>query len=91
MIVSYDGSAVTSDLKASISSEVQDILSEAKKIKDLMVDFSGTHSQSDDAADTLPDGSVIFGSDENYEMIRSVKKKNDARNRFCYHPFAHLV
>ena len=91
MIVSYDGSAITSDFKASISSEVQDILLEAKKMKDLMVDFSGTHSQSDDAADTLPDGGVIFGSDENYEMIRSVKKKNDARNRFCYHPFAHLV
>ena len=92
MIVSYDGSTVKPEDKLSISKEVRDIISEAKKIPYLNVDFSGTHCQPDDSVDTLPTtGDVIFGSKENYEFVRDVKKRNDPENRFCFHPFTHLM
>ena len=91
MIVCYDGSSLNADEKSSISTEVRDIMTEAKKLNELMVDFSGTHCQSDDVEETRIAGGVIFGSTENHELIRSVKKKNDPKNLFCYHPFTHLV
>ena len=92
MIVSYDGSALSTEEKAGVSTEVHDIISEAKNLKpELLVDFSGTHSQSDDPVDTLPTGDVLFGSRMNYELIQSVKKNSDPDNRFCFHPFTHLV
>ena len=91
MIVSYDGSTVESEDKSSISKEVHDIISEAKKIPSLNVDFSGTHCQPDDSVDTLPAGNVIFGSKENYEFVKDVKKRNDPEKRFCFHPFTHLM
>jgi len=91
MIVSYDGSVVKPEDKSIISKEVHDIISEAKKIPSLNVDFSGTHCQPDDSVETLPNGDVIFGSKENYEFVQDVKKKNDPENRFCFHPFTHLI
>lgn len=92
MIVSYDGSVLTEEEKAGISTEVHDILSEAKNLSpELLVDFSGTHNQSDDLVDTLPTGDVSFGSRMNYELIQSAKKSADPKNQFCFHPFTHLV
>jgi len=91
MIVSYDGCSVKREDKLSISKEVHDIISEAKKIPSLNVDFSGTHCQPDDSVETLPNGDVIFGSKENYEFVKDVKKRNDPENRFCFHPFTHLM
>ena len=91
MIVSYDGSGVKPEDKLSLSKEVQDIISEAKKIPDLQTDFSGTHCQPDDSVETLPNGDVIFGSKENYEFVRDVKKSIDPGNRFCFHPFTNLM
>lgn len=91
MIVSYDGSGVEPEDKLSISNEVHDIISEAKKIPDLQTDFSGTHCQPDDSVDTLPTGDAIFGSKENHEFVKDVKKRIDPGNMFCFHPFTHLI
>lgn len=91
MIVSYDGSTVKPEDKSSISKEVHDVISEAKKIPGLQTDFSGTHCQPDDLVDTLPTGDVIFGSKENLDFVLDIKKTNDPENRFCFHPFTHLM
>ena len=91
MIVSYDASTVTMEDKASIVADVRDIIAEAKNRCDIMVDFSGTHGQSDDPSMLLPVGEEVFGGRENYEFIEATKKKYDPNNRFRYHPFVHLV
>lgn len=91
MIVSYDASTVTTEDKASILADVHDIIAEAKKRCDIMVDFSGTHGQSDDPPILLPVGEEVFGGRENYEFIGAIKKKYDPNNRFRYHPFVNQV
>ena len=61
MIVSYDGSALSTEEKAGVSTEVHDIISDAKNLKlELLVDCSGAHSQSDDPLDTLLPGDILF-------------------------------
>uniref|UniRef100_A0A6U7SWV0 FAD-binding PCMH-type domain-containing protein n=1 Tax=Eutreptiella gymnastica TaxID=73025 RepID=A0A6U7SWV0_9EUGL len=91
MIVSYDGSSVSSLDKSSIKNEVHQIITDAKKQSELMVDFSGTHSQSDDPSELLPNGAEIFGSQSNYDMVQKVKQTFDCTNRFRFHPFVHLL
>lgn len=91
MIVSYDGSSVSSQNKSSIAEEVHRIIVDAKKQGELMVDFSGTHSQSDDPPELLAKGVEIFGGQDNYDLIQQVKQTFDSTNRFCFHPFAHLL
>jgi hypothetical protein len=70
--------------------EVHQIIANAKK-QGLMVDFSGTHSQSDDPLELLSNGDEIFGSHENIEFVQKVKKTFDGTNRFRFHPFVHLL
>jgi hypothetical protein len=91
MIVSYDGSSVSSQEKSSIMEDVHRIIVDAKKQGELMVDFSGTHSQSDDPPELLAKGDEIFGSEDNYELIKQTKHTFDSTNRFRFHPFAHLL
>lgn len=91
MIVTYDGSSVSSQNKSSIMQEVHQIIANAKKQGELMVDFSGTHSQSDDPSELLPNGEEIFGSQENYALVQRVKQTFDSNNRFRFHPFVHLL
>lgn len=88
MIVAYDGKDKSSDERRQIQSKVDAIIGDAKKLGGddaaVYVDFSATHSQ--------PGGSVgsdVFGSDANYETIRSVKV--DPLNRFRCHPFGTLL
>jgi hypothetical protein len=38
----------------------------------------------------LPSGEEIFGSHENYQLVKKVKSASDSTNRFRFHPFAHL-
>jgi hypothetical protein len=90
MVVCYDGSSVSSQDKSSIMQEVHQIIANAKK-QGLMVDFSGTHSQSDDPLELLSNGDEIFGSHENFEFVQKVKKTFDGTNRFRFHPFVHLL
>jgi FAD/FMN-containing dehydrogenase len=92
MIVSYDASTVTTEEQASILADVHDVIAEAKKRSDIiMVDFSGTHGQSDDPLMLLPDGEEVFGGREKHDFIRATKKKYDPNNRFRYHPFVNMV
>mmetsp|Transcript_24474 Transcript_24474/g.52739 ORF Transcript_24474/g.52739 Transcript_24474/m.52739 type:complete len:489 (+) Transcript_24474:191-1657(+) len=91
MIVSYDASILNTEDKSSLLEEVHGIISEAKNQSGLLVDFSGTHCQSDDPAGILPSGDDIFGGRENHEFIRTTKRKYDPKNRFCFHPFTHLI
>ena len=91
MIVSYDGSSVSSQNKSSVMEEVHQIIVDAKKQGELMVDFSGTHSQSDDPPELLAKGDEIFGGQDNYEIIQKVKQTFDSTNRFRFHPFTHLL
>jgi hypothetical protein len=92
MIVAYDASSVTSEDKSSILAEVHGIIVDAKKMRSdgVMVDFSGTHFQSDDPMPLLPDGDDVFGGRENHLLVRTAKKRHDPSNRFCHHPFWHL-
>jgi hypothetical protein len=73
--------------------EVHNIIAEAKTMKQsgLMVNFSGTHNQSDDPSGLLPKGDDVFGSRDNYEMVQKVKTSFDPTNRFRFHPFGHLL
>jgi hypothetical protein len=91
MIVSYDGKSVSSQDKTGIIQEVHQIIVNAKKHDNLMVNFSGTHSQSDDNLELLPSGEEIFGSHENYQLVKKAKSTSDSTNRFRFHPFLHLV
>ena len=92
MIVSYDAATTTVEDKSSILAEVHGIIADAMKMRGcgLMVNFSGTHGQSDDPPALLPSGDEVFGGRENHDLVRSAKKKHDPSNRFRYHPFAHI-
>mmetsp|Transcript_4231 Transcript_4231/g.10058 ORF Transcript_4231/g.10058 Transcript_4231/m.10058 type:complete len:523 (-) Transcript_4231:531-2099(-) len=92
MIVAYDGRDQSSDERRQIQSRVNAIVGDAKKLggddssSAVYVDFSATHSQPGGCG-----GSDVFGSDANYETIRSVKRTVDPLNRFRSHPFGKLL
>jgi len=93
MIVAYDGKDRSSDERRQIQSRVDAIVGDAKKLAGgddsssaVYVDFSATHSQPGGCG-----GSDVFGSDANYETIRSVKRTVDPLNRFRSHPFGKLL
>jgi hypothetical protein len=90
MIVAYDASTVAPEDKSGILAEVHDIIADAKKMRSggLMVDFSGTHFQSDDPTSLLPEGDDVFGGAENHAFVRATKKMHDPCNRFRHHPFS---
>ncbi|KAL3793191.1 hypothetical protein ACHAW5_009493 [Stephanodiscus triporus] len=95
MILMYDASSVEAGDKSRILAEVHGVIADAKEMRHrcpgLMVDFSGTHCQSDDPPALLPDGDEVFGGRENYHLVKVAKKKHDPSNRFRYHPFAHCL
>jgi hypothetical protein len=62
----------------------------ARNVDNLTVDFSGTHSQPDDA-DYMVSAPDIFGTEAMAENIKALKKKMDRNNRFRFHPFAKLI
>jgi hypothetical protein len=86
----YDAKNKTLAERQAIADMTNRLIRKAREVEGLSVDFSGTHSQPDDEENsTMP--SVIFGSDEMAEMVRSLKKKVDSNNRFRFHPFAKLL
>ena len=89
MIVAYDACDKTIEERHAIAKKVDAIVALARQQNGTNVDFSATHSQSDD--DIGPFGEELFGSKENYAFVSSVKKKADPSNRFRFHPFAHLL
>ena len=68
---------------------VAGVIDEARHAEGLAVDFSGTHSQPDDAKAALPE--VIFGSAAMAEEVARVKKRVDPGNRFRFHPYAKFL
>jgi hypothetical protein len=91
MIVSYDGSSVSSQDKSSVAKEIHQVLADAREVSGMVVDFSGTQSQSDDPVGLLARGDEIFRDREKYEMVQDVKRAVDHKIRFKFHPFAHLL
>ncbi len=90
MILAYDARAATPEDKSGILAEVHNIIADAKNMWSggLMVDFSGTHFQSNYPTSLLPEGEHIFGGTENQNFVKAAKKKHDPSNRFRYHPFS---
>jgi len=66
------------------------IVDQARAIKGLGVDFSGTHSQPDDVGRTAV-AAEIFGSAEMAATVRRLKKQVDPENRLRFHPFAKII
>jgi hypothetical protein len=93
MIIAYDGSDKSLDDRRSITQSVDAVVTLARKQKSVQVDFSATHSQSDDTVDTSTWCTArerrlqMFGSEEMYEAVRAAKHKYDPSNRFRCHPF----
>jgi hypothetical protein len=89
MIIAYDGGEKTLDERKSITKAVDDVVSLAQEQSSVYVDFSATHSQSDDTftASARERGVQMFGNEEIYEAVRTTKQKYDPLNRFCCHPF----
>lgn len=89
MIIAYDGGEKTLDERKSIAKSVDAVVSLAWEQSSVHVDFSATHSQSDDTftASARERGAQMFGYEEMYEAVRTAKQKYDQLNRFCCHPF----
>jgi len=76
-------------VKAS-AARVKRLVAKARTVDRLSVDFSGTHSQPDDAGMSVVAG-VIFGTPAMAEKFESLKKKVVPTNRFRFHPFAKFL
>ena len=86
----YDAKHKTADERQVIADLVKRLVGKARTVDGLSVDFSGTHSQPDDAGSGVVAG-VIFGTPAMAEKVESLKKKFDPANRFRFHPFAKFL
>jgi hypothetical protein len=89
IIIAYDGGEKTLDERKGITKSVGTVVSLAREQSSVHVDFSATHSQSDDTfkASARERGVQMFGTKEIYEAVQTTKQKYDPLNRFCCHPF----
>ncbi len=90
VITLYDAKHKSLDERRAITGLVRRLIGEARGVNGLSVDFSGTHSQPDDA-DSAVSAPVIFGSEAMAEAVLALKKKIDPGNRFRFHPYARLL
>lgn len=90
LIAMYDAGRTSLEERRGIADRVGRILARAREVEGLAVDFSGTHSQPDDAG-TLVSAPVIFGSAAAAEALAALKQRIDPRNRFRFHPFAKFL
>jgi len=86
MIIAYDAGTCTRKDAETIASQVNTVVQKAALNPGLIVDFSGTHSQPDDAAHVTT-GETIFGGAELYERVKATKAILDTQNSFRFHPF----
>ena len=86
----YDAKNKTANERQVIADRVKRLVGKARAVDGLSVDFSGTHSQPDDAGSGVVAG-VIFGTPAMAEKVESLKKKVDPTNRFRFHPFAKFL
>jgi FAD/FMN-containing dehydrogenase len=90
LITLYDAKAKSTAERKAIVDGTDRIVDQARAIKGLGVDFSGTHSQPDDVGRTGV-AAEIFGSAEMAATVRRLKKQVDPENRLRFHPFAKFI
>jgi hypothetical protein len=90
MITLYDAKEKTVEERKEIADLAGSVVNKARKVSGLSVDFSGTHSQPDDAGTTVSP-SNIFGSEVMANKVKELKKELDPENRFRFHPFAKIL
>ena len=90
LITLYDAGSKTADERQAIADLTRRLVEKARNVDNLTVDFSGTHSQPDDA-DYMVSAHDIFGTEAMAENVKALKKKTDRNNRFRFHPFAKLI
>lgn len=86
----YDASGTTIEGRRAIADCTGRLVRAARKLDGLTVDFSGTHSQPDDA-DYRVVAADIFGTAEMAGAVKASKHEIDPHNRFRFHPFARLL
>jgi len=90
LITLYDAKAKPTAERQAIVDATNRIVDQARAIKGLGVDFSGTHSQPDDVGRTAV-AAEIFGSADMAATVRRLKKQVDPENRLRFHPFAKFI
>ena len=90
LITLYDAQDKSIEERKEIADLTKRIIDKAREVDGLSVDFSGTHSQPDDANSSVS-SSVIFGTEAMAESVKALKKKVDPNNRLRFHPFAKLL
>ncbi len=90
LITLYDAGKKKAGERQAIADLTRRLVEKARNVDNLTVDFSGTHSQPDDA-DYMVSAADIFGTEAMAENVKALKKKMDRNNRFRFHPFAKLI
>ncbi len=90
LVTLYDSKPKTPVERQTIVDLTNSVVAKARTVRDLGVDFSGTHSQPDDVGrSAVP--SEIFGSAAAAATVLALKKTVDPANRFRFHPFAKFI
>lgn len=86
----YDAGAKSPAQLRSIVERTDRIMARSRVVDGLVVDFSGTHSQPDDATASA-EAAIILGSPEMVETIRRLKARVDPHDRMRFHPYAKFL
>lgn len=90
LVTLYDSSLKTPAERQAIVDLTNRWVDRARAVPGLGVDFSGTHSQSDDV-DRSAVAAEIFGSSAMAQAVSEAKARVDPANRFRFHPFAKIL
>lgn len=90
LVTLYDAKDKTGAERQAIVDLTRQVIDKAREVDGLTVDFSGTHSQPDDA-DRVASAPAIFGTEAMAATVKALKKKMDPGNRLRFHPFAKLL
>ena len=90
VVTLYDASGTTVEGRREIADCTGRLVAAARDLDGLTVDFSGTHSQPDDA-DYCVVAADIFGTGEMADAVKASKHEIDPHNRFRFHPFTRLI
>jgi FAD/FMN-containing dehydrogenase len=89
VITLYDAKGKTVEEREKIADLTARVVTKARGVRGLAVDFSGTHSQPDDPRQAV-EANVIFGTETLADVVRRQKTAFDPADRFRFHPFARL-
>lgn len=90
LVTLYDSSLKTPAERQVIVDLTNRWVDRARAVPGLGVDFSGTHSQSDDV-DRSAVAAEIFGSSAMAQAVSEAMARVDPANRFRFHPFAKIL